>query len=287
MTPVADPLLRPRDADALRAELRHIAAISRLPVVFGGEVSAGTLVLSEFVGTRTNSMRGLVVAPSSGLGGSAVATGRPRAVADYRSASTITHHYDGPVLGEGLRAVTAVPVVVAGQARAVLYVATRESGPIGDRIAEEMVRAGRRLSAELAIRDEVDRRLRLRVEGGFGAGASDGVGAEQLRDLHAELREIGQSIPDAVARDRLRAVTDRLAGLVSGIAAAEQPVALAPRELDVLAQIALGCTNAEVARRLSLRAETVKSYLRSAMTKLGAHTRHEAVVRARRSGLLP
>jgi len=63
--------------------------------------------------------------------------------------------------------------------------------------------------------------------------------------------------------------------------------ALAPRELDVLAQVALGCTNSETAQRLSLRPETVKSYLRSAMTKLGARTRHEAVVRARRLGFLP
>jgi LuxR family transcriptional regulator, regulator of acetate metabolism len=64
-------------------------------------------------------------------------------------------------------------------------------------------------------------------------------------------------------------------------------VTLSPRELDVLAQIALGCTNAEAAQRLSLKPETVKSYLRSATAKLGARTRHEAVSKARRSRLLP
>jgi DNA-binding CsgD family transcriptional regulator len=64
-------------------------------------------------------------------------------------------------------------------------------------------------------------------------------------------------------------------------------VTLSPRELDVLAQIALGCTNAEAAQRLSLSPETVKSYLRSATAKLGARTRHEAVSKARRSRLLP
>jgi DNA-binding CsgD family transcriptional regulator len=31
----------------------------------------------------------------------------------------------------------------------------------------------------------------------------------------------------------------------------------------------------------------VKSYLRSATAKLGAHTRHEAVAKARQAGLLP
>ncbi|MGW4247939.1 response regulator transcription factor, partial [Nocardia sp. NPDC004722] len=84
-----------------------------------------------------------------------------------------------------------------------------------------------------------------------------------------------------------RDVTEKLARLVSGVAAPDDAVTLAPRELDVLAHVALGCTNLEAAQRLSVRPETVKSYLRSAMTKLGAHNRHEAVVRARRLGLLP
>ncbi|MGW1274998.1 response regulator transcription factor, partial [Streptomyces sp. NPDC002491] len=66
-----------------------------------------------------------------------------------------------------------------------------------------------------------------------------------------------------------------------------RPVALAPRELDVLACVAAGATNGATAERLGLRVETVKGYLRSAMRRLGAHTRGEAVVAARRAGLLP
>ena len=42
-----------------------------------------------------------------------------------------------------------------------------------------------------------------------------------------------------------------------------------------------------IAERLSVKPETVKSYLRSAMSKLDAHSRREAVVAARRLGLLP
>lgn len=279
-------LLRPRDADALRAELRRIAIATGAPVAFGGAVHAGTLVLSEFLGTRTNGMRGLAVQPQSGLGGVAVASRRPTSVADYRSDATITHHYDGPVLGEGLRAVVAVPVIVGGESRAVLYVANRDPSPIGDRIAELMMQAGRRLSVEFTIRDEVDRRLRLQTAQPR-TPTVDSIVTEQLRDLHAELRGLTQSLPDTLARTRLRDVSDRLARLVSGITDPNDPVTLAPRELDVLAQIALGCTNIEAALRLSLKPETVKSYLRSAMTKLGAHNRHEAVVNARRHGLLP
>lgn len=282
-------LLRPRDSDALRAELRQVAVASGLPVVFGGEVHAGTLLLSEFVGTRTSAMRGLLVRPDSGVGGAAVASGRLTSVSDYRVASTITHHYDAPVLTEGLRAVVGMPVVVGGESRAVLYIATRDPGPIGDRAADLARQAGRRLAVELAIRDEVDRRLRLRAAAApapDGAPA-DAVVAEQLRGIHAEIRGIAQTLDDARARLRLRELSDRLARLMSGPELLDDAPALAPRELDVLAQIALGCTNGETAERLSLRPETVKSYLRSAMTKLGARTRHEAVVRARRLGFLP
>ncbi|MDN2498774.1 response regulator transcription factor [Nocardia nova] len=287
-------LLRPRDVDALRAELRQVSALSGMPVVFGGEVCDGALILSEFFGTRTAAMRGLVVSPTSGVGGAAVASRRPTSVADYRAAATITHHYDGPVSMEGLRAVVGVPVVVDGSSRAVLYVASREPGPIGDRIAELVLRSSRRLAVELAVRDEVDRRLRLQAQRGTSEVttglAPDAVVAEQLRDLHAEVRGIAQTLTDAEARKRLRAVSDTLVRLMGGpeeTVAADSAPALSPRELDVLSYVALGCTNGEAAQRLSLRPETVKSYLRSAMTKLGAHTRHEAVVRARRCGLLP
>lgn len=65
------------------------------------------------------------------------------------------------------------------------------------------------------------------------------------------------------------------------------PTVLTPREVDVLVCVAGGATNAAVAGRLGVRPETVKGYLRSAMRKLGAHTRLEAVVAARRQGLLP
>lgn len=51
--------------------------------------------------------------------------------------------------------------------------------------------------------------------------------------------------------------------------------------------MAAGATNAVAAERLGLRPETVKGYLRSAMRRLGAHTRGEAVVAARRAGVLP
>jgi len=80
----------------------------------------------------------------------------------------------------------------------------------------------------------------------------------------------------------------RLAALSTQDAAgAETDVTLSPRETDVLARVALGATNAEIASSLTLKEATVKSYLQSAMAKLDASTRHSAVAKARRVGLLP
>lgn len=279
-----DSQARSRDADALRAELRRIRAVAKVPVLFSGEVQGDTLLLSEFLGTRTRGLCGLAVHPGSGLGGASLVAGRPLSVADYRHASNITHDYDGPVLGEGIRSVLAVPVLVRGRPRAVLYSAYRMPGSIGDRTAEMILRSADRLAQEIRVRDEVDRRMRLRET--HPANRRDAAATrEDIRSVHAELRRLAgdPASPPAVA-DRLCTLADRLsqAGQAPTVT-----VSLSARELDVLAQVAVGCTNKEAAQRLSLRPETVKSYLRSAAAKLGTHTRQEAVNRARRARLLP
>lgn len=278
-------LLRPRDGDALRAEIRWVANKAGVPVVFGGEVHDDALLLTEFVGTVTNGLRGLTVLRTSGLGGRVMDMRRPASVADYRNAAEITHHYDGPVSGERIRSVLAVPVVVDDRSRAVLYAANRGGTPLGDRTADLVVAASRRLATEITIRDEVDRRLRL-LEMTTPAPETAPAVAEELREINAELRGAARSAEDERLRERLHSVCERLTRVLIGDPPADAP-RLSRRELDVLSQIALGCTNQEAAQRLSLGAETVKSYLRNAMTKLDAHSRHEAVVTARRFGLLP
>ncbi|MGB8406832.1 MAG: LuxR C-terminal-related transcriptional regulator [Mycobacterium sp.] len=279
--PTGPSLLRPSDTDAVRAELRRIGTEGEVPVMFGGEVHDDVLLLTEFYGTRTSRLRGLVVQSNFGLGGASMVSGRPLAVADYRRAPSITHDYDVPVLSEGIRSVLAVPVVVDGQARAMLYGADRSSAPFGGRAVDLMLASARRLSDELTIRDEVDRRLRLLQTEPADTTA---VNTEHIRQVHAELRRLASG-DEPVAPGTLSHLADRLAEAMAGGPAPVSP--LSPRELDVLAQIALGCTNAEAAQRLSLQHETVKSYLRSAATKLGTHTRHEAVSKARRLRLIP
>jgi two-component system, NarL family, response regulator DesR len=59
---------------------------------------------------------------------------------------------------------------------------------------------------------------------------------------------------------------------------------LTPREADVLELAADGSPVEEIARRASLSTGTVRNYLSSAVTKLGATNRHEACATARRMG---
>lgn len=61
---------------------------------------------------------------------------------------------------------------------------------------------------------------------------------------------------------------------------------LTEREREVLALLALGGTNASIARRLHLSPETVRSHTRSARLRLGAKSRSHAIALALQSGQL-
>ncbi len=61
--------------------------------------------------------------------------------------------------------------------------------------------------------------------------------------------------------------------------------ALTPRELVVLAELSENDTLEDVARRLFVSRNTVKSQVRSVYRKIGVSTRAEAVAWARQAGL--
>lgn len=60
--------------------------------------------------------------------------------------------------------------------------------------------------------------------------------------------------------------------------------ALSGRETEVLTMLARGLTGEEIAQRLVLSPETVRTHVRNAMAKLEARTRTEAVVKALERG---
>lgn len=64
------------------------------------------------------------------------------------------------------------------------------------------------------------------------------------------------------------------------------PEPLTERESEVLALLAVGASNKEIAGRLHLSEHTVKFYVSTILSKLGAATRAEAVARGYRRGLI-
>jgi DNA-binding NarL/FixJ family response regulator len=61
---------------------------------------------------------------------------------------------------------------------------------------------------------------------------------------------------------------------------------ISPRELAVLKELAAGHSNKQIARRLAVSPNTVKTQLASLYEKLGAERRTDAVNRARELGIL-
>lgn len=264
------------DRAAIRVALARLRRESGLPFLFGGALTAANrLQITEFIGAQSGTMRGLRVDSGSGLGGKAMALRRPVIVNDYARAEAITHDYDEAVVGEGIRTLVGVPVVVGRSVRAVLYGALRGTATAGDRVVDAVVTAARVLEQDLAVRDALERRNPA-VE----VFAPDAAG---VRD---EFLELAARIDDDHLRGELALLFERLLEPPTDAADLGGMSALSPREREVLIQVAVGHTNALIGERLGVGAETVKSYLRSAMRKLGVNNRIEAVVAARRAGLL-
>ncbi|MGK9167756.1 helix-turn-helix transcriptional regulator [Inquilinus limosus] len=95
------------------------------------------------------------------------------------------------------------------------------------------------------------------------------------------LRMVGPHLSRALRIERGLA-----AARASASALPVSPSPLTPRECDCLTWIARGASSKETARRLSLSVYTVNEYVASAMRKLGAGSRAEAVAMALASGAI-
>lgn len=72
----------------------------------------------------------------------------------------------------------------------------------------------------------------------------------------------------------------------SGRDSSEDDVSLTPREQEVLALVAQGHTDQEIADELSISIHTVKTHMRNILAKLQLSRRHEAALYAMREGLI-
>jgi DNA-binding CsgD family transcriptional regulator len=68
---------------------------------------------------------------------------------------------------------------------------------------------------------------------------------------------------------------------------AQQTLGISGRELEVLALLAAGQSNKEIARQLNLSPNTVKTHVTKLFAKLEVRRRTEAILRARELGMLP
>ncbi|MFN8223413.1 MAG: response regulator transcription factor [Gaiellales bacterium] len=89
----------------------------------------------------------------------------------------------------------------------------------------------------------------------------------------------------ARAREGQSWIDPRLTPLLLGITADDTP-ALSPREREVLKLLSDGLGNDEIGRALFISADTVRTHVRRAMTKLGASNRTQAVATALRRSLI-
>ncbi|HTP19519.1 MAG TPA: AAA family ATPase [Solirubrobacteraceae bacterium] len=115
------------------------------------------------------------------------------------------------------------------------------------------------------------------------------AGADQeppLRQALEELRDLGARPAAAIVTRRLRALGAR--GLPRGPrpSTRENPAGLTTREFEVLALLAEGLRNAQIAERLIVAQKTVDHHVSAILRKLDAPTRGQAAATAIRLGLL-
>jgi len=67
----------------------------------------------------------------------------------------------------------------------------------------------------------------------------------------------------------------------------QEALGISGRELEVLKELAAGHTNKEIAQRLDVSPNTVKTHVARLYEKLGAKRRTDAVKKARELGLMP
>lgn len=284
----------PYEGGRLLRTLADFRSVGRMDMAFGGPVlgNGSAIDITCLHSALTRSLQGLRIRAGDGLGGKALLMGRPVSVAHYYSARGITHHFDGPVRQEQLETVTALPVVVERVPRMVVYLANRTQVALGDVWYDSFLPLVRKLERDIAVDDEVRRRLGALTRRAMAPVPSVPpvqLTRADLRDISDELADLASLVQDDALRQRLEEVRHRVEQGRSPAPAprAERPPTdLAAREVEVLAQVALGQSNREVADALGLVESTVKSYLKNAMRKLHASNRVHAVRLAREAGVI-
>ena len=133
--------------------------------------------------------------------------------------------------------------------------------------------------------DAVLAALRAGASGFLGKGVEPGELLDGIRVIAAGESLLSPRATAAVIAQIASAPTD-LAIAADAADAADALAALTEREREVMALVAQGLTNDDIATRLHLSPLTAKTHVNRAMTKLGARDRAQLVVLAYQSGLV-
>lgn len=269
-------------ARVLERGLAEAQRISGLPVAFAGLVEPDQQEFSIAVlrGVDTDSLVNLRVRVGEGLGGMALALQRPASVISYPQARGITRAYEEAVAREGLQSMLSIPLAVPGRGPvAVLYLAERDQVGIGERVQKKLRPLTQRLAIDLQVAVDVERRLAA-VQRDLAQ-----VSLAARGDLRGDLAALMETTSDTHTKEGLQEVLGKIA---PPPADADLLVAspLTKRETEVLTEAEHGASNLQIALALGVTESTVKSYMKSAMAKLGAENRVRATRIARELGHL-
>jgi len=114
------------------------------------------------------------------------------------------------------------------------------------------------------------------------------AGAKGLCARSATPEELGDAAKQVLAGERVvaRSLLPALVGLVGPQEGGDEVAVLTPKERQVLAWVARGHSNREIAEGLFMAPGTVKTHLAHIYAKLGVNDRHEAMARGIALGLL-
>jgi len=297
-------LAEPLERDAILQRIGRVAAESvGADLGFVGLLDgADKLALTGVHGGETGALEALRVERGRGLGGKVLAEGSPSSVVEYANADSITHEYDEPIAEEGLSGVLCMPLSLGDELLGVAYVSHRVPTVYSDVMISNVLTAVESAKVALTIADRSREltEVAVEIERQRTVSALDASVNGHLQAIVSVARTI---LADPSSSDSLMAQAASIvetAGRASTsfqLAADEmtptprqRPLSigaeLSSRELEVVQFAAKGMSNPEIGEALFLARGTVKAYMESALRKLGARNRVEAVMIAARGGLL-
>jgi DNA-binding NarL/FixJ family response regulator len=179
---------------------------------------------------------------------------------------------DSPAALEALAQGHRLDVVLSGEA------------PANGQLAE--LQARHRHVAWIVLPREVDEHTTLEA---LGAGASAVLPrSAEPTEIVAAIRALAGGAYGLVVLQRslLAALLDKSATADASNPDADGNPRLTAREIEVLAAMADGASNKEIARRLNISFHTVKFHVAAILDKLEADSRTEAVVKASQLGIV-